>query len=177
MIGSQYPVNLPNKVTALVIGSQYPVNLPNKVTELVIGSQYPVNLPNKVTELVIGSQYPVNNKGSPPNSLLILFDGIPRMHKITSLLPTMLQSKVFSFGSYRQVVVGWVLLYVHRNRRFIRDRSPGRPPRLSHSSWALRWVINICNNSNSSSLLLDFRIELVFVFHWAWCPQTPRAVY
>ena len=30
-----------------------------------------------------------------------------------------------------------VLLYVHRNRRFIRDGSPGRPPRLSHSSWAL----------------------------------------
>ena len=27
-----------------------------------------------------------------------------------------------------------VLLYVHRNRRFIRDGSPGRPPRLSHSS-------------------------------------------
>ena len=30
-----------------------------------------------------------------------------------------------------------VLLYVHRNRRLIRDGSPGRPPRLSHSSWAL----------------------------------------
>ena len=30
-----------------------------------------------------------------------------------------------------------VLLYVHRNRRFIRDGSSGRPPRLSHSSWAL----------------------------------------
>ena len=29
-----------------------------------------------------------------------------------------------------------VLLYVHRNRRLIRDGSPGRPPRLSHSSWA-----------------------------------------
>ena len=29
------------------------------------------------------------------------------------------------------VVVGEVLLYVHRNRRFIRDGSPGRPPRLS----------------------------------------------
>ena len=29
------------------------------------------------------------------------------------------------------------LLYVHRNRRLIRDGSPGRPPRLSHSSWAL----------------------------------------
>ena len=27
-----------------------------------------------------------------------------------------------------------VLLYVHRNHRFIRDGSPGRPPRLSHSS-------------------------------------------
>ena len=27
-----------------------------------------------------------------------------------------------------------VLLYVHRNRRFIMDGSPGRPPRLSHSS-------------------------------------------
>ena len=26
-----------------------------------------------------------------------------------------------------------VLLYVHRNRRFIMDGSPGRPPRLSHS--------------------------------------------
>ena len=31
----------------------------------------------------------------------------------------------------------WVLLYVHRNRRLIRDRSPGQPPRLSHSSWTL----------------------------------------
>ena len=30
-----------------------------------------------------------------------------------------------------------VLLYVHRNRRFIRDGSPGCPPRLPHSSWAL----------------------------------------
>ena len=29
------------------------------------------------------------------------------------------------------------LLYVHRNRRLIRDGSPGRTPRLSHSSWAL----------------------------------------
>ena len=32
------------------------------------------------------------------------------------------------------------LLYVHRNRRFIRDGSPGRPPRLSHSSWTLLYV-------------------------------------
>ena len=35
--------------------------------------------------------------------------------------------------------IGWVevVVYVHRNRRFIRDGSPGRPLRLSHSSWAL----------------------------------------
>ena len=30
-----------------------------------------------------------------------------------------------------------VPLYVHRNRRLIRDGSPGRPPLRSHSSWAL----------------------------------------
>ena len=30
-----------------------------------------------------------------------------------------------------------VLLYVHGNRRLIRDGSPGRPPRLSHSARAL----------------------------------------
>ena len=36
-----------------------------------------------------------------------------------------------------RVELSWVLLYVNRNRRFIRDGSPGRPPRLSHSSWAL----------------------------------------
>ena len=34
---------------------------------------------------------------------------------------------------------GWlmveVLLYVHRNRRFISGGSPGRPPRLSHSAF------------------------------------------
>ena len=31
------------------------------------------------------------------------------------------------------VVVVEVLLYVHRNRGFIRDGSPGRPPRLSQN--------------------------------------------
>ena len=34
----------------------------------------------------------------------------------------------------------WVLLYVHRNRRLIRDGSPGWPPRLSHSSCALTYT-------------------------------------
>ena len=32
------------------------------------------------------------------------------------------------------VVVVEVSLYFHRNRRFIRDGSQGRPPRFSHSS-------------------------------------------
>ena len=35
------------------------------------------------------------------------------------------------------MVVGRVLLYVHRNRRLIRDGSPGWSHRLSHSAWAL----------------------------------------
>ena len=34
-----------------------------------------------------------------------------------------------------------MLLYVHRNRRLIRDVSPGRPPRLSHSSGALTTLL------------------------------------
>ena len=33
--------------------------------------------------------------------------------------------------------IGWVLLYVHRNRRLIRDRSPGQPPPLLHISGVL----------------------------------------
>ena len=34
-------------------------------------------------------------------------------------------------------LVEWCFTSVHRNRRLIRDGSPGRPPRHSHSSWAL----------------------------------------
>ena len=49
-------------------------------------------------------------------------------------------------------VVG-VLLYVHRNRRFIRDWSPGRPPRLWHSYWA---VITLCMYSALFNLV-DYR--------------------
>ena len=33
----------------------------------------------------------------------------------------------------------WVLLYIHRNRRFIRDRSPGRPPRLHTAPECWSW--------------------------------------
>ena len=40
-------------------------------------------------------------------------------------------------------VVVEVLLYVHRNCRCIKDGSPGRPPRLSHSSRALVLVMTV----------------------------------
>ena len=48
-----------------------------------------------------------------------------------------------------------VLLYVHRNRRLIRDGSPGWPPRLSHSSWALNVVsLPFCSTSTEARLLI-----------------------
>ena len=40
-------------------------------------------------------------------------------------------SLVFNDESSMAVVDVEVLAYVHRNRRFIRDGDPGRPPRLS----------------------------------------------
>ena len=44
------------------------------------------------------------------------------------------------------------LLYVHGNRRFIRDGSPGRPPRLSHSSRTLmQYVLRNTRDSLTSS--------------------------
>ena len=41
---------------------------------------------------------------------------------------------VIDLRGYSICLLAEVLLYVHRNRRFIRDGSPERPPRLSHSS-------------------------------------------
>ena len=41
------------------------------------------------------------------------------------------------------------LLYVHRNCRFIRDRSPGRPPGPSHSSWNLICIFDMCRTASS----------------------------
>ena len=59
---------------------------------------------------------------------------------------------------------GWVLLYVHRNRRLIRDWSPGRPPRLSHSSWALKCMssILIFFSGAVSSDVTIFYLPLIF---------------
>ena len=45
-----------------------------------------------------------------------------------------------------------VLLYVHRNRRLIRDGSPGGPPRLSYSTWTLMItpVVECCFTSTET---------------------------
>ena len=45
-----------------------------------------------------------------------------------------------------------VLLYVHRKRRFIRDGRPRRPPRLSHTSWALMSLSLLCSLLNPQTL-------------------------
>ena len=55
----------------------------------------------------------------------------------TSIFTQLLSSADLCSSSVLLYVVVEVLFYVHRNRRFIRDGSPGRPPRLSHSTWAL----------------------------------------
>ena len=64
-----------------------------------------------------------------------------------------------------------MLLYVHRNRRLIRYGSPGQPPRLSHSSWALKlffgqfpsliqlWQINADNVNFTQTVYLDQKGE------------------
>ena len=45
-----------------------------------------------------------------------------------------------------------VLLYVHRNHRFIRDGSPGRPPQLSHSSWTLTLIFFLSQRLSKEDL-------------------------
>ena len=57
----------------------------------------------------------------------------------------------------------WSVLYVHGNRRLIRDRSPGRPPPLSHSSWAL--------------LLLLLSLLLITFFLWHNSPELSYYYY
>ena len=64
-----------------------------------------------------------------------------RRFNFVKLFITKLEKTVFS-STFSEVIVVYdeehlvveVLLYVHRNHRFIKDWSPGRPPRLSHSS-------------------------------------------
>ena len=52
---------------------------------------------------------------------------------LIALYSAVLRTRTDSLSSHVILPVE-VLLYVHRYRRLIRDRSPGRPPRLSHSS-------------------------------------------
>ena len=60
-------------------------------------------------------------------------------------------------------------LYVHRNRRFIRDGSPGRPPRLSHSSWDLNPTqLKCCFTSTETvGLLGTGALDVHLNFHTA----------
>ena len=62
------------------------------------------------------------------------------------------------------VQICWVLLNVHRNRRLIREGSPGQPPRLSCSSWALykyAWVGIYCTTCPFSISFLKREKEQV----------------
>ena len=74
----------------------------------------------------------------------------PELSEVISVLPGLDRILVYLSNSgylylwrHEQGRYVWlveVLLYVHRNRRFIRDGSPERPPRLSHRSWGLVYV-------------------------------------
>ena len=52
---------------------------------------------------------------------------------LIALYSAVLRTRADSLSSHVILPVE-VLLNVHRNRRLIRDMSPGRPPQLSHSS-------------------------------------------
>ena len=54
----------------------------------------------------------------------------PTHHTVVSCANATMRPRMTA--SYQRNIVE-VLLYVHRNRRFIRDGSPGRPPRLSRN--------------------------------------------
>ena len=62
-------------------------------------------------------------------------------YRVLSSCSVCMYTVVWSFV----VVFVEVFLYVHRNRRFIRDGSPGRPPRLSHGSSELHVVSTYFN--------------------------------
>ena len=101
------------------------------------------------------------------------------------------------------VVEVQVLLYVHRNRRLIRDGSPEPPPRLSHSSWplnaswalgwALSWALGCFHSLISSklqALVYDILPSITAVFSYAigsrqlsakeqvfcWCSNSSKLV-
>ena len=65
---------------------------------------------------------------TPTETVRTIRDGKPRT-------PISIFTQLLSYE--RETELSSVLLYVHRDVGSIRDGSPGRPPRLSHSSWAL----------------------------------------
>ena len=69
-------------------------------------------------------------------------------------------------------LVGWVLLYIHRNCRLIRDGGPGWLPRLSHSSWAL----TVTGGMFGFLYLLDavVIIMMMIVIHYYFLVATKR---
>ena len=75
----------------------------------------------------------------------------------------------------RIMPLSWsVLRYVHRNRRLIRDGSPGRPPRLSHSSCARIDVILVNAWNAVAQILLVCRfIDSV----WSRCTPSYVTVF
>ena len=56
-----------------------------------------------------------------------------------------------------------MLLYVHRNRRLNRDGSPGRPPRLPHSSWALYEDVPLVELMYLMVELMCLMVELMYL--------------
>ena len=74
------------------------------------------------------------------------------------------------FSSRWYLYFGWLnVAYVYRNRRLIRDGSPGRPHRLSHSSWALSiFVLGkvFMHSTPSLRCFPNVTFETVSVFVW-----------
>ena len=81
-----------------------------------------------------------------PALTLITSQPCCRVCLIASVMPSDRQQPAAPTG---RLFVVEVLSYVRRYRRLVRDGSPARPPRLSHSSWALTFL-----PGHSSSALL-----------------------
>ena len=75
------------------------------------------------------------------------------------------------FLSFQGRSFGWVLLYVHKNCRLMRDESLGQPPQLSHSPWALKedhWVLS----SFCASLLQVIHSVVSWLYACSLCVST-----
>ena len=69
---------------------------------------------------------------------------------------------------------GSIILYVHETRRLVRTDSPGRPPRLSHSSWTMSVLRSFCfcsmsSDDNSGATWVTSFLQRVFEYPPKWC--------